>query len=114
MKSERSGRNLAEKSGMNQDLKWDENYSILFCFLNWYEIFQLFQIKQNEIDTLASNGWRIMAVNGELSATMFFYIEYTTRCPLNITGCRSTCTCPFLFYIPKVWVLTVRSRKLFF
>jgi len=52
MKPERSGRNLAEKSGTNRDLKWDENCSVLFCFLNWYGMFRSFRTKQNEIDNL--------------------------------------------------------------
>jgi hypothetical protein len=33
MKPERSGRNLAEKSGTNQDLKWDE-----ICFVLWIDM----------------------------------------------------------------------------
>jgi len=32
MEPERSGWNLTEKSGTERDLKWDENYSILFLF----------------------------------------------------------------------------------
>jgi hypothetical protein len=39
MKPEHSGRNLSKKSGTDRDLKWDGNYSVLFRFLNWYEIF---------------------------------------------------------------------------
>ena len=38
MKPERSGWNLAEKSGTDRDLKWDEICSVLFRFLNWYEL----------------------------------------------------------------------------
>jgi len=34
MKPERFDWNLAEKSGTDRDLKWDENCSVLFCFLN--------------------------------------------------------------------------------
>ena len=52
MKPEHSGRNLAEKSRTDQDLKLDENYSVLFCFLNWYEMFRPFQTKRNGIDNL--------------------------------------------------------------
>lgn len=53
MKPERSGWNLAEKSGTSWDLKWNENYSILFYFLNWYWIFRSFQAKQNGIDNFS-------------------------------------------------------------
>ena len=56
MKPERSGQNLAEKSGMDWDLKWDENCFILFCFLNWYEMFRPFRAKRNGIDNLERNG----------------------------------------------------------
>jgi len=55
MKPEYSGRNLAEKSETDWDLKWDKNYSILFCFLNWYKIFRPFWMKQNEINNLNPN-----------------------------------------------------------
>jgi len=50
MKPERSGQNLAKKSGTNQDLKWDEICSVLFRFLNWYEMFWSFWTKRNGID----------------------------------------------------------------
>jgi hypothetical protein len=50
MKPERSGRNLAEKSGTNQDLKWDEIFFVLFLFLNWYGMFRQFRAKRNEIN----------------------------------------------------------------
>jgi len=50
MKPECSERNLAEKSGMDRDLKWDEIYSVLFRFLNLYGMFRSFQAKRNEID----------------------------------------------------------------
>ena len=53
MKQERSEWNLAENSGTNRDLKWDEICSVLFRFLNWYGTFQPFWTKQNEIDNLA-------------------------------------------------------------
>jgi hypothetical protein len=36
MKPERSNWNLAEKSGTDRDLKWDENCSVLFLF--WIDI----------------------------------------------------------------------------
>jgi hypothetical protein len=55
MKPEHSDRNLAEKSGIDRDLKWDENCSVLFCFLNLYEMFRSFQTKQNRIDNFAVN-----------------------------------------------------------
>ena len=55
MKLERSGRNLAEKSGTDRDLKWNEICSVLFRFLNWYGMFRSFQAKQNGIDNLAQN-----------------------------------------------------------
>jgi len=58
MKPEHSGQNLAKKSGTDQNLKWDEICSILFCFLNWYEIFRLFWTKQNEIDNLCVDNSR--------------------------------------------------------
>jgi len=54
MKPEHSGRNLAEKSGTDRDLKWDENCFVLFYFLNWYKIFWPFQMKRNGIDNLHS------------------------------------------------------------
>jgi hypothetical protein len=34
MKQKHSTWNLTEKSGMDQNLKWDEHYFILFYFLN--------------------------------------------------------------------------------
>jgi hypothetical protein len=52
MKPERSGQNLAEKSRTDRDLKWDEICSVLFHFLNWYEMFRLFQAKWNRINNL--------------------------------------------------------------
>ena len=52
MKPERSGRNLVEKSGTDRDLKWDENCSVLFRFLNWYGTFRSFRAKRNGIDNL--------------------------------------------------------------
>jgi len=52
MEQERSGRNLAEKSGTDRDLKWDKIYSVLFRFLNWYGIFRPFQTEQNGINNL--------------------------------------------------------------
>jgi len=55
MKQERSGWNLAEKSGTDRDLKWDEICSVLFRFLNWYGMFRPFRAKRNEIDNLDWN-----------------------------------------------------------
>jgi len=52
MKPERSGRNLAEKSGTDRDLKWDEICSVLFYLLNWYRMFRSFRTKRNGIDNL--------------------------------------------------------------
>jgi hypothetical protein len=54
MELECSGQNLAEKSGTDRDLKWDEICSVLFRFLNWYGMFRPFPTKRNEIDNLAS------------------------------------------------------------
>jgi len=54
IKPQRSGQNLAEKSRTNWDLKWDENYFVLFHFLNWYGIFRSFQTERNEINNLGS------------------------------------------------------------
>ena len=55
MKPEYPDWNLAEKSRTDRDLKWDENCFVLFHFLNWYEIFQLFRIKWNGIDNFILN-----------------------------------------------------------
>jgi hypothetical protein len=55
IKPERFDRNLAEKSETDWDLKWDENCSVLFCFLNWYGMFRPFWMKRNRIDNLGSN-----------------------------------------------------------
>jgi len=55
MKPEHSGRNLAEKSGTDRDLKWDENCSVLFCFLNWYEMFRPLWTEQNRINNFSPN-----------------------------------------------------------
>ena len=52
MKPECFEQNLTEKSGTDRDLKWDEIYFVLFCFLNWYRIFQSFQTKRNKINNL--------------------------------------------------------------
>jgi hypothetical protein len=52
MKQERSGWNLAEKSGTDRDLKWDKICSVLFRFLNWYGTFRPFRAKRNGIDNL--------------------------------------------------------------
>jgi len=60
MKPERSERNLAEKSGMDRDLKWDEICSVLFRFLNWYGMFQPFRAKRNGIDNLVCTKWMII------------------------------------------------------
>jgi hypothetical protein len=46
---------LTRKSRTDQDLKWDENCSVLFCFLNWYEMFRSFQTKRNGIKNLGLN-----------------------------------------------------------
>jgi hypothetical protein len=40
---------------MDQNLKWNEIYSILFYFLNWYKMFQTVRIKENKTDTLDTN-----------------------------------------------------------
>jgi hypothetical protein len=40
------------KSGTDRDLKWDENCSVLFRFLNWYGMFRPFRAKRNGIDNL--------------------------------------------------------------
>jgi hypothetical protein len=53
MEPERFGRNLAEKSGTDRDLKWDEICSVLFYFLNWYGMFRPFRAERNGIDNLA-------------------------------------------------------------
>jgi len=53
MEPERFGRNLAEKSGTDRDLKWDEICSVLFRFLNWYGMFRPFRAERNGIDNLA-------------------------------------------------------------
>jgi hypothetical protein len=53
MEPERFGRNLAEKSGTDRDLKWDEICSVLFHFLNWYGMFRPFRAERNGIDNLA-------------------------------------------------------------
>ena len=52
MEQERFGRNLAEKSGTDRDLKWDEICSVLFRFLNWYGMFRSFRAERNGIDNL--------------------------------------------------------------
>jgi len=36
MEPERSGRNLAEKSGTNRDLKWDEIYSVFWIGIKYF------------------------------------------------------------------------------
>jgi hypothetical protein len=59
MKQERSGWNLAEKSGTDRDLKWDEICSVLFRFLNWYGTFRPFRTKRNVIDNLALYSSRV-------------------------------------------------------
>jgi len=55
MKPERFGRNLTEKYGTDRDLKWDEICSVLFRFLNWYEMFRPLRAKRNGIDNLVNN-----------------------------------------------------------
>jgi len=62
MKSKHSGRNLAEKSGTNRDLKWDKNCSILFCFLNWYEMFRSFPMIRNRITKLGSKVVKVFMI----------------------------------------------------
>jgi hypothetical protein len=52
MKLERSRRNLPEKLGTDRNLKWDEIYSVLFRFLNWYRMFRPFRTKRNGINNL--------------------------------------------------------------
>jgi len=47
MKPEHFDRNLVKKSRTDWDLKWDENCSVSFRFLNWYEMFQPFRTKRN-------------------------------------------------------------------
>jgi len=38
-----------ESSGItDRDFKWGENHSVLFHFLNWYEMFRSFRPKRNE------------------------------------------------------------------
>ena len=59
MKLECFGQNLAEKSGTDRDLKWDEICSVLFRFLNWYGMFRPFQAERNGIDNLDLD-WRLM------------------------------------------------------
>jgi hypothetical protein len=76
MKPKRSGRNLAEKSGKDRDLKWDEICSVLFCFLNLYGMFRPFRAKRNGIDNLnyPTSNWL-----GHVF--LFIFIQfYTSKC----------------------------------
>jgi len=43
------------KSGLGRDFKRGENCSVLFRFLNWYEMFQAFRPKRNGIDNFGLN-----------------------------------------------------------
>jgi len=52
MKLERSGRNLAEKSRTDRDLKWDENCSVLFHFWIGMECFGHSGRNRTELTTL--------------------------------------------------------------
>ena len=53
MKPECSGWNLAEKSGTDRDLKWDENYSILWIGMEYFDYFKQNRIK---LTTLVVHG----------------------------------------------------------
>ena len=82
MKPERSGRNLAEKSGTDRDLKWDEICSVLFCFLNWYGMFRPFRAKRNGIDNLGlitssrEFDFGLLYLNSWLVTTLYFMYFY--------------------------------------
>ena len=81
MKTECSGRNLAERSGTDRDLKWDEICSVLFRFLNWYGMFQLFRAKQNEINNLDFNAytWKFRSFFSSLLSSPLYCCPLTTK-----------------------------------
>ena len=78
MKLERSGRNLAEKSGTDRDLKWDEICSVLFRFSNWYGMFQPFRAKRNGIDNLDWDDFvvSVLMVNVTKYKVFVFFSQY--------------------------------------
>ena len=93
MKPERFGRNLAEKSGTDRDLKWDEICSVLFRFLNWYGMFRPYRAKRNGIDNL---GYTITLVSYELLFLVWARL-CVQICMLELGSIF--CVAPFIHYI---------------
>ena len=90
---ERSGRNLAEKSGTDRDLKWDENYSI---FVPFFELIWNVSAISDETE----RNWQpwlalIVAIKTvDLSVNKFYLVM---RVPLM-------CFFTFKFFKKHIWV----------
>jgi len=70
MKPECSGQNLTEKSKADRDLKWNENYFVLFYILNWYEMFPSLEL----ITLLQMLKWTVELVI--LATVRFFWFFF--------------------------------------